>query len=236
MEGKKLNLHQKLIEVRKAVPYLKKDSAGFNFKYVSSSKTLGSLKSTMDKQSVLLVPEIVKHKVCDHSTKEGNHEYFTELTMVFTWVNADNPDDKIVCPFYAQGLDSGEKGVGKALTYAEKYFLLKFFNIPTDKDDPDSFQKQFTDKEEETPAIDFDTPRMMDVKQRKTIYALLKNGGFEATDDNKGDMHLLMSWELERSIKSIKDVTFEEAEKLQVAFRNEEKLNGYLARLEARKQ
>ena len=39
-------------------------------------------------------------------------------------------------------MDDGEKGVGKALTYAEKYFMLKFFNIPTDKDDPDSFQKK----------------------------------------------------------------------------------------------
>ena len=29
---------------------------------------------------------------------------------------------------------AGEKGVGKALTYGKKYFLLKFFNIATDKD------------------------------------------------------------------------------------------------------
>lgn len=46
-------------------------------------------------------------------------------------------------PFYAQGIDTeGEKGVGKALTYAEKYFLLKQFNIATDTDDPDSFQNK----------------------------------------------------------------------------------------------
>ena len=32
--------------------------------------------------------------------------------------------------------------MGKALTYGEKYFLLKFFNIATDKDDPDSFQRK----------------------------------------------------------------------------------------------
>jgi hypothetical protein len=46
-------------------------------------------------------------------------------------------------PFYAQGVDiAGEKGVGKALTYGEKYFLLKTFNIATDKDDPDAFQEK----------------------------------------------------------------------------------------------
>ena len=67
--------------------------------------------------------------------------------MSFTWVNAENPEEQIECAWMGQGLDDGEKGVGKALTYAEKYFLLKFFNIATDKDDPDSFQA----KNEESP-------------------------------------------------------------------------------------
>ena len=67
---------------------------------------------------------------------------FTELDLEFTWINAENPEETIVCPWYGQGVDSGEKGVGKALTYAEKYFILKQFNIATDKDDPDSFQKK----------------------------------------------------------------------------------------------
>jgi len=41
--------------------------------------------------------------------------------------------------FYSQGVDlAGEKGVGKALTYAEKYFFMKYFHVPTGKDDPDS--------------------------------------------------------------------------------------------------
>ena len=31
---------------------------------------------------------------------------------------------------------------GTALTYAERYFLLKLLNIPTDEDDPDAKQKK----------------------------------------------------------------------------------------------
>jgi hypothetical protein len=63
--------------------------------------------------------------------------------MTMTWVNADKPDEVIECPWYGQGVDiAGEKGVGKALTYAEKYFILKQFNIATDKDDPDAFQEK----------------------------------------------------------------------------------------------
>ena len=136
-----MNIYQKLIEVRKAVPYLKKDNTGFQFKYVSSSQTLGSLRDAMDEQGLLLVPRVLATEIRDHTTRKGDHEYFSIFNMTFTWINAEKPDESIECPWTGHGLDDGEKGVGKALTYAEKYFLLKFFNIATDKDDPDSFQK-----------------------------------------------------------------------------------------------
>lgn len=140
-----MNIYQKLIEVRKSVPYLQKDNTGHQFKYVSSSQTLGSLKKAMDEHGIMLIPNVKQERVLDHTTSKGAHWYFTVLDMDFTWVNADNPEERVVCGWTGQGLDDGEKGVGKALTYAEKYFMLKFFNIPTDKDDPDSFQKE-TDK------------------------------------------------------------------------------------------
>lgn len=149
-EKNQLNLFQRLIEVRKSCEYLKKDNTGYQFKYVSSSQTLGTLRGAMDQQGLLLVPRVTSHEVRDHETKKGDHEYFTILTMSFTWVNADKPEEQLECQWVGQGLDNGEKGVGKALTYAEKYFLLKFFNIATDKDDPDSFQKKFN--EDQTPA------------------------------------------------------------------------------------
>jgi len=141
-----MNIYQKLIEVRKAVPYLKKDEKGYEFMFVSSSQVLGTLKAKMDSLGLLLIPEVTSKVVSDHKTKKGGHNYFTEMDMIYTWVNADNPEETIKCPWYGQGLDAGEKGVGKAYTYAEKYFLLKFFNIPTDKDDPDRFQSKVGSK------------------------------------------------------------------------------------------
>ena len=155
-----MNIYEKLIEVRKAVPYLKKDNQGNQYSYVSSSQTLGSLKSKMDELKLLLIPAVKDHGVHMDTVEYKDHNgklkrtttYFTELVVEFTWLNAEKPDEKIVCSWYGQGVDiAGEKGVGKALTYAEKYFMLKFFNIPTDKDDPDKFQKKF-DEEHEQPA------------------------------------------------------------------------------------
>ena len=152
-----MNLYQKLIEVRKCVPYLQKENQGEQYKYVSSSQVLGNVKAKLDELGVLLVPTVKGHAVSvssieffnekEHVTKRTN-TYFTELDTIMTWVNAEKPDEKIECAWYGQGVDiAGEKGVGKALTYSEKYFILKFFNIPTDKDDPDTFQRRMDDED-----------------------------------------------------------------------------------------
>lgn len=135
-----MNLHEKLIAVRKEVKVLTKDqhNAGQGFNFVSNSQTVSSLREKMDELGLLLMPQVHGHTVERHDTRNGGKQYFTELEMSFTWVNAEEPKDREELTFYAQGTDSSEKGVGKALTYAEKYFLLKFFNIPTDSSDPDT--------------------------------------------------------------------------------------------------
>lgn len=145
-----MNIYQKLIEVRKEVPYIQKADKGAQYNYTGSSRVLAACKNKMDELGLLLVPAVTGHKLSESPIefKDGNGNvtkrtttYFTELEMTMTWINAENPEEKIVSPWYAQGVDiAGEKGVGKALTYGEKYFLLKFFNIATDKDDPDAFQ------------------------------------------------------------------------------------------------
>lgn len=156
MEIEEMNVYQRLAEVRKSVSYLKKEQDGQQYKYVGSSDVLGALHSKINECGLLLIPAIVNHKVTEHVenvtqqnkyTKQTEQKlritYFTELEMKMRWQNIDDHNDYIEMPWYAQGVDiAGEKGVGKALTYGEKYFLLKFFNIATDKDDPDAFQKK----------------------------------------------------------------------------------------------
>lgn len=149
-----MNVFKKLIQVRKAVPYLQKSSRGHQYQYVGSSAVLGALREELDKQSLLLFPKVIDSKVTISDNK-GRQTLLTELTMEFVWVDAETGESYVV-PFYAQGIDiGGEKGVGKALTYAEKYFLLKQFNIATDSDDPDAFQNK----------IDSSTPNFISQEQ-----------------------------------------------------------------------
>lgn len=146
-----MNIYQKLIEVRKEVPYIQKADQGSQYSYTGSSRVLAAVTAKMNELGLLLVPAVIGHTLIpslpiEVKDSSGNVTkrtitYFTELEMTMTWINAEKPDEQIISPWYGQGVDiAGEKGVGKALTYAEKYFMLKFFNIPTDKDDPDAFQ------------------------------------------------------------------------------------------------
>jgi hypothetical protein len=145
-----MNIYQKLIEVRKEVPYIQKADQGAQYSYTGSSRVLAAVTAKMNDLGLLLVPAVTGHHLhespIEFKDSNGNvtkrtTTYFTEVDMTMTWINAEKPDEQIVSTWYGQGVDiAGEKGVGKALTYAEKYFMLKFFNIPTDKDDPDAFQ------------------------------------------------------------------------------------------------
>ncbi|VNS11982.1 ERF superfamily [Streptococcus pneumoniae] len=65
------------------------------------------------------------------------------MKLTYLWINADKPEEQLEVSFYSVGQqDDVSKAHGTALTYAERYFLMKFFNIPTDEDDADAKQKQ----------------------------------------------------------------------------------------------
>lgn len=180
-----LNIYQRLSNVRKTCGYIKKENEGYQFKYVSSSQTLGHLHNAINENGLILIPEIVSQEIQETTNQKGNKEFFTKLNMVFTWVNIDNPDEKIVCQWTAQGLDNAEKGIGKALTYAEKYFLLKFFNIATDKDDPDKFQEKMDNTTKKNAPVEQvkapapspeDVKKQKDQEQMKRDFEAVKNG------------------------------------------------------------
>jgi hypothetical protein len=64
-------------------------------------------------------------------------EILSKVMMRFTWIDV-NTGEKDENSFGANGQNDWDKGVGSALTYAERYFLLKYFHINTDEDDIDN--------------------------------------------------------------------------------------------------
>jgi hypothetical protein len=135
-----VNLFQKLLEIQKRVVGLGKDSKSFGYQYVSGSKVLEHIKPLMNEFGIILKQEVldIENTRQDYTTKNGlKSEILTKATMRFTWIDCET-GEKDENYFAANGQNDWEKGLGSALTYAERYFLLKYFHISTDEDDIDN--------------------------------------------------------------------------------------------------
>ena len=153
-----LNIYQKLVEIRKSIDVFIKDTEGYGYKYVSGSQVLHKIKAKMDELGVLLIPHVLNQRyetfdytVWDKKTQEEKQktDFIVSGDMKYIWVNAENPEDRIEIPWqYTGQQDDISKAFGSGLTYTERYFLLKFFGVPTDEDDPDA--KDTTGKQQRT--------------------------------------------------------------------------------------
>lgn len=135
-----MNLFQKLLEIQKTVVGLGKDSKSFGYQYVSGSKVLEHIKPLMNEYGIILKQEVldIDNTRQDYTTKSGSKsEILTKAIMRFTWIDCST-GEKDENMFAANGQNDWEKGLGSALTYAERYFLLKYFHISTDEDDIDN--------------------------------------------------------------------------------------------------
>jgi len=140
MSTAKLNIYQKLLEIQKAIIGLGKDGSSFGYKYVTGSKALEYIKPLMNQYGLILKQEVltITNERQDYVTKSGSKsEILTCTTQKFTWVDCET-GEKDENLFAANGQNDWEKGLGSALTYAERYFLLKYFHIATDEDDIDN--------------------------------------------------------------------------------------------------
>jgi len=136
----KLNIYQKLLTIQQKVSGLGKDKKGNNFEYVTGNKVLEHIKPLMNELGLILKPEIlsIDNVRQDYQTRNGSKsEINSKVMMRFTWIDtATGERDENL--FGANGQNDWDKGVGSALTYGERYFLLKYFHIATDEDDIDN--------------------------------------------------------------------------------------------------
>jgi hypothetical protein len=123
------NIYQRLHEVMKEVSYVQKGDKQVNgqYRFVSHDAVTGKIRPALLTHGVLSIPQNMKH------VKDGN---MTIIEMDIRFVNIDKPEDFIDVPSVGYGIDSQDKGVGKAISYAVKYGLLKALSLETG-DDPE---------------------------------------------------------------------------------------------------
>lgn len=155
-----MSIYKKLHQIQSEINGLGKDKQANTYKYVTGDKVLSYIKPIMNKLGLLLKQEVlsIENTRQDYIvgvTKEipngrTKSEINSKVMMRFTWVDSETgeKDDNL---FGANGQNDWDKGVGSALTYAERYFLLKYFHIATDEDDIDNPDRKPDD--EKTPEL-----------------------------------------------------------------------------------
>lgn len=142
-----MSVYKKMQQVQAATRSLAANAEGqtgaAKYNYVSGAKLLGVIRPLMDKLGLILLQEVVdiKNEPITYMTKNGEKtEMFTTAHIRFTWVDTDD-GSQVVNEFFANGMNAWDKGLGSALTYAERYYLMKTFHIATDEDDVDALVK-----------------------------------------------------------------------------------------------
>lgn len=144
-----MNIYQKLHKIQSQVLGLGKDKSSNSYKYVTGSKVLEHIKPLMNEYGLILKQEVLSidnerqdYKVGINTPNEkAKSEILTKCMMRFTWIDVET-GEKDENLFGANGQNDWEKGLGSALTYAERYFLLKYFHIATDEDDIDNPERK----------------------------------------------------------------------------------------------
>jgi len=112
-----------------------------NYRFVRESDVVAALVPLLAKHHILLHTTVTNHTLEPlYKTQSGSQMWLTTVTVDGTWIDGDTGETLPASTFIGYGADTGDKGVYKAMTGAEKYMLMKGFLISTG-DDPEADEK-----------------------------------------------------------------------------------------------
>ena len=127
---KVLNIHQRLNAIMGDVDYIKKNKSikigGGGYSVVDHDSVTALIHPLLVRYGVTLIPSVKE------VLQEGNR---TSVKMEFSWINIDDPKDCIINFCAGYGIDQQDKGIGKAISYAQKNIILKTLHIETGERD-----------------------------------------------------------------------------------------------------
>ena len=169
-----LNIYQRMLAITAEISNVAKNlEVGFGqnkYKAVGEADVLAAVKPVEEKYGVYSYPysreiidsgEIVNVKEYNGEKKESRQLYI-RVSTIYRFVNVDNPTEYIDIVSYGDGVDTQDKAPGKAMTYSDKYALLKAYKIMTG-DDPDQNAsgdlKSRSRKNPEAPVVQYITEK-----------------------------------------------------------------------------
>ena len=138
-----MNIYEKMSAITNEITAVAKNLEvelpnGKGYKAVSEPDVLKAVKPIEAKFGVYSYPvkrEIVESGEIITTTKYGEKKnLFVRVEVIYRFVNIEKPEEYVEVFSYGDGVDSQDKAAGKAMTYADKYALLKAYKIITGDD------------------------------------------------------------------------------------------------------
>ena len=147
-----MNIYQRMAAITAELKAVEKDltvqtTKTSSYKAVSERGILDAVKPLEEKYRVYSYPisrEVLESNLIQNDNvyedNKGNKTitpkttYMTRIKTVYRFVNIDNPADYTETTTFAEGIDTQDKGSGKAMTYADKYALMKSYKVSTGED------------------------------------------------------------------------------------------------------
>lgn len=144
-EVKKLNLFEKIQAVSLDVNNISKSmtvgSGNYSYKAVGDLQVTLAVKKSEAEFKIISIPikqEIVKSEII-RGEKDGKITlmFIDDIKMTVRFYDLEDVTQFLDIESFGRGVDNGDKGFGKASTYARKYALLNAYKIATGED-PDA--------------------------------------------------------------------------------------------------
>jgi hypothetical protein len=148
--SKKQGIWNKLLDIQKAfATFAQSEDSGkkardgqSEYKYTPGWLIIESLRKKMDALGLMLLPQfsVVDTRLIDYPVYKlingkpmafEKKEMYVTVNANFTWLDTDSGETAGPFNVCAAGANGTDKGMVSAISFAERYFLLKFFHITT---------------------------------------------------------------------------------------------------------
>lgn len=141
-----MNIYEKMLNITNEIQIVTKNlevgTGQSKYKATGEADVLKAVKELEVKNKVYSYP--YSRQIVDREILQTESEYngkvtkgnkiFMRLEIVYRFVNIENPDEYIDITTYGDGIDIQDKAPGKAMTYGDKYALMKAYKIITGED------------------------------------------------------------------------------------------------------
>jgi hypothetical protein len=192
MEEKKKNLYQRIQDVSNEIWNIEKNmtvgTGSYSYKAVQDIDVTLEVKNAEKKHGLVSIPvkqDLVKTEVLRVVNGGGKEslQYMDIVKMTLRIINVDNPEEYIDVESFGRGLDSGDKGFGKASTYARKYALLNAYKIATGEDPDAERSKEQTPVTIDKQRVDVENYLMTDSAYMQNVLSFFNIGSVDDMTD-----------------------------------------------------